>query len=83
MNEKCESFLCETETAPTVSEKSERGVLSPAQAYIPPQPWETPKTPEQSLICGTAFSVLSQPYCKGFSLYRNRKEDAAWNDTNF
>lgn len=46
-----------------------------AQAFVPMQPYETPSTPEQSLICGTAFSALSMPYKSGTHiLWNNRKE---------
>ena len=45
-----------------------------AQAYIPSQPYTTPMTQEQSLICGTVFSELAIPYCSGWNLYRFGKE---------
>lgn len=44
-----------------------------AQAMVPMQPYETPSTPEQSLVCGTAFSALSMPYKSGTHIMWNRK----------
>ena len=45
-----------------------------AQAFVPSQPYATPQEPEQSLVCGTAFSELVMPYCSGWNLYRFGKE---------
>ncbi len=45
-----------------------------AQAYIPDQSYEQPKEQEEALVCGTAFSELSMPYCSGWNLYRFQKE---------
>ena len=41
-----------------------------AQAFVPSQPYTAPMETEQSLVCGTAFSELVMPYCKGWNLYR-------------
>lgn len=46
-----------------------------AQAVVPIQPYETPSAPEQSLVCGTAFSALSMPYQSGTHILWNRKGD--------
>lgn len=45
-----------------------------AQAYVPSQPYEAPMDQEQSLVCGTVFSELVMPYCKGWNIYRFGKE---------
>ena len=45
-----------------------------AQAYVPSQPYTSPMTQEQSLICGTVFSDLAMPYCSGWNIYRFGKE---------
>ncbi len=44
-----------------------------AQAMVANQPYETPLSPEQGLICGTAFSSLSMPYSQGFWIWLNEK----------
>ena len=48
-----------------------------AQAMVPFQPYEAPMEAEQSLVCGTAFTSLSMPYCSGWNLYRFGKEAEA------
>lgn len=50
-----------------------------AQAFVPAQPYQAPSTPEQSLICGTAFSDLSMPYTQGNHIRQNAREVTAWN----
>lgn len=50
-----------------------------AQAFVPSQPYQTPSSAEQSLICGTAFSDLSMPYVQGSHIKRNAKEVTSWN----
>lgn len=50
-----------------------------AQAFVPTQPYQVPSTPEQSLICGTAFSDLSMPYTQGNHIRQNAREVTAWN----
>ena len=42
-----------------------------AQAYVLTQPYNGRMATEQSLICGTAFADLSDPYPKGFHLWLN------------
>ncbi|MBM6828691.1 spore coat associated protein CotJA [Anaerotignum lactatifermentans] len=44
-----------------------------AQAYVPPQPYESPSTPEQSLACGTVFPALSMPYTSIFAQKGTKK----------
>ncbi len=39
-----------------------------AQAYVAPQPNANTMTEEQSLVCGTAFGDLVQPYIQGSNL---------------
>ncbi|MEY8321678.1 spore coat associated protein CotJA [Lachnospiraceae bacterium 46-61] len=41
-----------------------------AQAYVAPQPNANTMSQEQSLICGTAFSDLVQPYIQGSNLVK-------------
>lgn len=41
-----------------------------AQAYIAPQPNANTMSQEQSLICGTAFGDLVQPYIQGSNLVK-------------
>ncbi|MBQ2879665.1 MAG: spore coat associated protein CotJA, partial [Anaerotignum sp.] len=48
--------------------------IGPAQAYVPSQSYTAPMEQEQSLVCGTVFSELVMPYCKGWNLYRFSKE---------
>ena len=50
-----------------------------AQAFVPSQPYETPSSAEQSLICGTAFAALSIPYTQGDHIRRNAKEGQSRN----
>ncbi len=45
-----------------------------AQAYIPLQPYETPKDGEQALVCGTVFENLVVPYCAGWHLEQYKEE---------
>ena len=45
-----------------------------AQAFVPAQPYTAPMEQEQSLVCGTVFSELIMPYCKGWNLDRFRRE---------
>ncbi len=39
-----------------------------AQAYVAPQPNAVTMSEEQSLVCGTAFADLVQPYVQGSNL---------------
>jgi len=48
--------------------------IGPAQAYVAFQSYAVPMEQEQSLVCGTVFSELVMPYCKGWNLYRFSKE---------
>lgn len=41
-----------------------------SQAYVAPQPNANKITEEQSLVCGTAFSDLVQPYVQGSNLIK-------------
>ena len=41
-----------------------------AQAYVAPQPNADTMSQEQSLICGTAFGDLVQPYKQGSNLVK-------------
>ena len=50
-----------------------------AQAFVASQPYQAPSTPEQSLVCGTAFSDLSMPYTQGSHIRQNAREVTAWN----
>ena len=46
-----------------------------AQAMVPIEPYEIPSAPEQSLICGTAFSALSMPYKSGTHIRWNGRRE--------
>ncbi len=46
------------------------GKMGLAQAYVPFQPNADTMTPEQSLVCGTAFSDLVMPYTQGSNFVR-------------
>lgn len=76
MKEMTSVFLPDTDYGFTQTEtKSEQmSNMHLAQAYVLSQPFETPSTPEQSLICGTAFSSLSMPYTGVFSTSQYAKE---------
>lgn len=50
-----------------------------AQAFVAAQPYQAPSSPEQSLVCGTAFSDLSMPYTQGSHIRQNAREVTAWN----
>ncbi len=39
-----------------------------SQAYVAPQPNAVTMSEEQSLVCGTAFADLVQPYMQGSNL---------------
>lgn len=41
-----------------------------AQAYVAPQPNANTMSEEQSLVCGTAFADLVQPYAQGSNLIK-------------
>lgn len=49
--------------------------LALAQAYVPMQPYTAPMSQEQSLICGTVFSDLLDPYCSGWHIQQFAKEE--------
>lgn len=75
MKEMSSVFISDTETSPEPTCAFAPGHNCPlAQAYVPPQPFESPSTPEQSLICGTAFSALSMPYTSIFAPTGKQKE---------
>ncbi len=75
MKEMTSVFLSDTETPVETGCAFAAGSDCPlAQAYVPPQPYESPSTPEQSLVCGTVFSALSMPYTGLFSQPESKKE---------
>lgn len=75
MKEMSSVFLPDTETSQETTCAFAPGSTCPlAQAYVPPQPYESPSTPEQSLICGTVFSALSMPYTSIFATTDTQKE---------
>lgn len=81
MKEIASNFLpdtCETETTMDCNACVIKKV-GLAQAFVPSQPYQTPSSAEQSLICGTAFSDLSMPYVQGTHIKRNAKEEMTWN----
>lgn len=81
MKEIASNFLpdaCETETTMDCNACVIKKV-GLAQAFVPSQPYQAPSSPEQSLICGTAFSDLSMPYVQGSHIKRNAKEVTSWN----
>lgn len=81
MKEIASNFLpdtCETETTMDCNACVIKKV-GLAQAFVPSQPYQTPSSAEQSLICGTVFSDLSMPYVQGSHIKRNAKEVTSWN----
>ena len=75
MKEIASNFLpdtCETETTMDCNACVIKKV-GLAQAFVPSQPYQTPSSAEQSLICGTAFSDLSMPYVQGSHIKRNAR----------
>lgn len=59
---------------PAEDEDSLMGALPLSEAYVPFQPYTTPMSKEQSLICGTVFSELLNPYCSGWHLHSFGRE---------
>lgn len=85
MKEMCRNFICDGADRPAAASSTAaegtpncaacvRERVGFAQAYVPTQPYEAPQEEAQSLICGTVFSDLVQPYCSGWNLTRFAKE---------
>lgn len=49
-----------------------------AQVFVPSQPYKISMNPEQSLVCGTTFPVLSMPYEQESHIRQNARREQVW-----